>query len=193
MTLKTLGADLTGGEGTLHPTTVKSYLSALSRLFVAEELPAWRPHLRSRAALRSTPKRFLADPSLAVASLRSNADQMMADLSYFGLVFESLVWRDLSVYAQANGWELSHYRDSAGLEVDLILTSLDYRGWAAVEVKLGGGALVERGAAALRRLRERVDSDRMGEPRKLAVITVGGYGFEYPDGVAVVPITALGP
>ncbi|MCY3785947.1 MAG: DUF4143 domain-containing protein [bacterium] len=193
VTLKTLGADLAGGEGTLHATTVKSYLSALSRLFVAEELPAWRPHLRSRAALRSTPKRFFADPSLAVASLRSNADQLMADLSYFGLVFESLVWRDLSVYAQANGWELSHYRDSTGLEVDLILTSLDYQRWAAVEVKLGGEALVNRGVAALRRLRQRVDADRMGEPRKLVVVTAGGYGFEYPDGVAVVPITALGP
>lgn len=192
-TLGTLGTDLAGGDETLHPTTVKNYLSALSRLFVVEELPAWRPHLRSRAALRSTPKRFLADPSLAVASLRSNAAQLMAELSYFGLVFESLVWRDLCIYAQANGWELSHYRDSAGLEVDLIVTRLDYRGWAAVEVKLGGAALVEQGVAALRKLRERVDSDRMGEPRKLVVITAGGYGFEYPDGVAVVPVTALGP
>jgi len=192
-TLGTLGADLAGGDETLHPTTVKNYLSALSRLFVVEQLPAWRPHLRSRAALRSTPKRFLADPSLAVASLRSNAAQLMAELSYFGLVFESLVWRDLCIYAQANGWELSHYRDSAGLEVDLIVTRLDYRGWAAVEVKLGGAALVEQGVAALRKLRERVDSDRMGEPRKLVVITAGGYGFEYPDGVAVVPVTALGP
>ncbi|MXZ29629.1 MAG: ATP-binding protein [Acidimicrobiia bacterium] len=192
-TLKTLAADLAGGEGTLHPTTVKSYLSALSRLFVVEDLPAWRPHLRSRAALRSAPKRFFADPSLAVASLRSTAGELMADLNYFGLVFESLVRRDLSVYAQAIGWEVSHYRDSAGLEADMVLTSLDYRGWAAVEVKLGGVALVEQGAATLRKLRQRIDIDRMGEPRKLVVITAGGYGFEYPDGVAVVPITALAP
>ena len=192
-TLKTLGADVGGGEDMLHPQTVKSYLGALSRLFVVEDLPAWRPHLRSRAELRRTPKRYFTDPSLAVAALRSNRDQLMGELSYFGLLFESLVTRDLSVYAQANDWELSHYRDSSGLEVDLILTSLDYRGWAAAEVKLGGAELIEQGVQSLRRLREQVDPDRMGEPSKLMVITAGGYGFEYPDGIAVVPITALGP
>ena len=192
-TLKTLGADVSGGEDTLHPQTVRSYLDALSRLFVVEDLPAWRPHLRSRAELRRAPKRCFIDPSLAVAALRSNRDQLMSELSYFGLVFESLAARDLRVYAQANDWGLSHYRDSSGLEVDLILTSLDYRGWAAAEVKLGGPELIEQGVESLRRLRERVDIDRMGEPRKLMVVTAGGYGFEYPDGIAVVPITALGP
>ena len=192
-TLKTLGTDVGGGEDTLHPQTVRSYLGALSRLFVVEDLPAWRPHLRSRAELRRAPKRCFADPSLAVAALRSNRDQLMGELSFFGLVFETLAARDLRVYAQANDWELSHYRDSSGLEVDLVLTSLDYRGWAAAEVKLGGPELIEQGVESLRRLRERVDADRMGEPRKLMVITAGGYGFEYPDGIAVVPITALGP
>ena len=101
--------------------------------------------------------------------------------------------RDLSVYARHRDWELSHYRDSSGLEVDMILTSLDYAGWAAAEIKLGGTELIEQGARSLRRLRERVDTARMGEPGKLMVITAGGYGFEYPDGIAVVPITALGP
>lgn len=192
-TLKTLGTDIGGGDDTLHPQTVRSYLGALSRLFVVEDLPAWRPHLRSRTELRQAPKRYFVDPSLAIAALRSNRDQLMAELSFFGLVFESLAARDLRVYAQANDWELSHYRDSSGLEVDLILTGLDYRGWAAAEVKLGGPELIEQGVESLRRLRDRVDIDRMGEPRKLMVITAGGYGFEYPDGIAVVPITALGP
>lgn len=191
--LKTQGADVAGSGATLHPQTVKSYLDALSRLFVVEDLPAWRPHLRSRAELRRTPKRYFADPSLAVAALRSNRDQLIGELSYFGLLFESLAMRDLSIYAQANHWELSHYRDSSGLEIDLILTSLDYRSWAAAEVKLGGPELVEQGVRSLRRLRQRVDPDSMGEPGKLMVVTAGGYGFEYPDGVAVVPITALGP
>ena len=191
--LKTLGVDAGGGEAALHPQTVKSYLDALSRLFVVEDLPAWKPHLRSRAELRRTPKRYFTDPSLAVAALRSNRDRLMGELSYFGMLFESLAMRDLAIYAQANDWELSHYRDSSGLEIDLILTSLDYRSWAAAEVKLGGPELIEQGAHSLRRLRERVDPHQMGEPRKLMVITAGGYGFEYPDGVAVVPITALGP
>ena len=191
-TLKTLGADI-GGAQTLHPQTVKSYLDALARLFVTEELPAWRPHLRSRAELRRAPKRYFADPSLAVAALRANPDRLMGELSYFGLLFESLVLRDLAVYARANDWELSHYRDSSGLEMDVILTSLDYRRWAAVEVKLGGAEPVEQAVGSLRRLRDRIDTARMGDPSKLIVVTAGGPAFEYPDGTAVVPITALGP
>ena len=191
-TFKTLGADI-GGAQTLHPQTVKSHLDALTRLFVTEELPAWRPHLRSRAELRRAPKRYFADPSLAVAALRANPDRLMGELSYFGLLFESLVLRDLAVYARANDWELSHYRDSSGLEVDVILTSLDYRQWAAVEVKLGGAEPVEQAVGSLRRLRDRIDTAQMGDPSKLIVVTAGGPAFEYPDGTAVVPITALGP
>ena len=191
-TFKTLGTDLGGGD-TLHPQTVKSYLDALARLFVAEELPAWRPHLRSRSELRRAPKRYFTDPSLAVAARRTNPDRLMGELSYFGLLFESLVLRDLSVYARAGGWELSHYRDGSGLEVDVILTSLDYSRWAAAEVKLGGDEPVEQAMRSLRRLRDRVDLARMGEPSKLMVITASGYGFEDTDGIAVVPITALGP
>lgn len=191
-TFKTLGTDI-GGAQTLHPQTVKSYLDALTRLFVIEELPAWRPHLRSRAELRRAPKRYFADPSLAVAALRANPDRLMGELSYFGLLFESLVLRDLAVYARANDWELSHYRDSSGLEVDVILTSLDYRRWAAVEVKLGGAEPVEQAVGSLRRLRDRIDTERMGDPSKLIVVTAGGPAFEYPDGPAVVPITTLGP
>ena len=193
VTYRTLGTDVGGGGDTLHPETVKSYLHALSRLFVAEELAAWRPHLRSRTELRRRPKRYFCDPSLAVAALRANRDHLLGDLSFFGLLFESLVVRDLSVYARANDWQLSYYRDGSGLEVDVILTSLDHAGWAAAEVKLGGTDPVEQAARTLRRLRERIDTARMGEPRKLMVITAGGYGFEHPDGIAVVPITALGP
>ncbi len=192
-TLKTLGQDVFGGNETLHPQTTKNYLNALIRLFVVEELPVWRPHLRSRAQLRSAPKRYFTDPSLAVAALRTNPEQLMKELSYFGLLFEALVVRDLRVYAQNMDWELSYYRDSSGLEIDVILSSLDGQKWAAVEVKLGGTQLVEDGAAALRRLHKNIDITQMGEPRKLMIITAGGRGFEYPDGISVIPITALRP
>lgn len=103
-----------------------------------------------------------------------------------------MVTRDLLVYAQANRCSVSHYRDSDSLEVDLIVTHPDGR-WIAAEVKLGGAAAIEKGARALRRLCDKLDQDRTGNPAKLMVITAGGYAYERPDGVCVAPITSLGP
>ena len=189
----TLAADTSGDRTVpLHARTTKSYLGALERLFVTEDLPAWRPHLRSRAQLRTTPVRHFVCPSLAVAALRTNAARLRADLNFFGFLFESLVLRDLRVYSQFEGCEMSHYRDEYGLEVDVIVERADGE-WAAFEIKLGGEAGINEGIESLRNLANRVDTKRMGDPRKLAVITAGGYGFELPDGIVVVPITALGP
>ena len=190
---ETLAADTAGDRSVpMHARTVKSYLNALERLFVIEDLPAWRPHLRSRAQLRTSPVRHFVCPSLAVAALRSNAARVLSDLAFFGLLFESLVVRDLRVYTQLDGCELSHYRDEYGLEVDVILERADGE-WAAFEIKLGGESLINDGIESLRKLVERIDTKRMGSPQKLAVITAGGYGYELPDGISVVPITALGP
>ena len=189
----TLAADTTGDQAVpMHARTVRSYLSALERLFVTEDLHAWRPHLRSRAQLRTSAVRHFVCPSLAVAALRTNSARLRADLNFFGLLFESLVVRDLRVYSQLDGCQMSHYRDEYGLEVDVILERADGE-WAAFEIKLGGERLINEGIESLRKLAERVDTKRMGTPRKLAVVTAGGYGFELPDGIAVVPITALGP
>lgn len=192
-TYRKLAADTAGDDAApIHARTIKAYLQALERLFVTEDLPAWGPHLRSRAQLRRAAKRLFVCPSLAVAALRTNQGRLRSDLRYFGRLFESLVIRDLRIYTQFEGCVLSHYRDQYGLEVDVILERSDGE-WAAFEIKLGGEAGIMAGADSLRRLRDRVDTDRMGEPRKLAVITAGGYGFEFPDGVAVLPITSLGP
>ncbi|MCY4665745.1 MAG: DUF4143 domain-containing protein, partial [Acidimicrobiaceae bacterium] len=109
-----------------------------------------------------------------------------------GLMFESLVVRDLRVYGQAAGCEISHYRDSDGLEVDAIARRADGR-WLAAEVKLGGAAAIAKAVATLTRLRGRVDASRTGEPARLVVVTAGGYGYEHPEGVTIVPISALGP
>ena len=189
----TLAADAAGDRSTpMHPRTVKAYLQALERLFVVEDLPAWRPHLRSRHELRTTPTRHFVCPSLAVAALRTNSSRVRADPQFFGLLFESLVVRDLRVYSQIDGCELSHYRDQSGLEVDVVIERGDGE-WAGFEIKLGSEAGVTEAIDALRLFRSRVDTKRMGEPRKLAVITAGGLSFELPDGIAVIPITALGP
>jgi len=179
------------GEPPLERRTVAGYLAALSRLFVVDEVPAWRPHLASRAQVRRSAKIHLADPSLTAAALSASVDGLMRDLGFAGRLFESMVIRDLQVYARANRCSLSHYRDS-DLEVDLIIEHPGGK-WVAAEVKLGGKAAIDKAAAALRRLTGKLDRAKTGDPAKLVVITAGGFAFERPDGIAVVPITALGP
>ncbi len=180
------------GEAPLERRTVAGYLAALARLFVVEEVPAWRPHLASRAQARRSPRIHLVDPSLTVAALGASVDGLIRDLGFAGRLFESMVIRDLQVYAQASRCSLAHYRDSDNLEVDLIVEHPDGR-WVAVEVKLGGAAAIDKGARSLRRLHDKLDRARTGDPVKLVVVTAGGYAYERPDGVAVAPITSLAP
>jgi hypothetical protein len=111
-----LAADAGGDDGPLSRDTVSDYLSALERLMVVEDQPAWSPHLRSKAILRAAPKRHFVDPSLAVAAVGGSADRLLADLRYFGFVFESLIVRDLRVLGQPLDAEVYHYRDNTGLE-----------------------------------------------------------------------------
>lgn len=188
----TLAADTAGDDPGIDRKTVSSYMAALARLFVVDDLPAWRPHITSRSALRKAPKRHFTDPSLAAAALGAVPEAVMSDLKFAGLLFESLAVRDLRVYGQAAGCEISHYRDSDGLEVDAIVRRADGR-WIAVEAKLGGEAAIGHAVRTLKRLQGRIDASRTGKPARLVVLTAGGYGFEHPEGVAVVPITALGP
>ncbi len=167
------------------------YLAALERLMIIEDQPAWAPHLRSRSRLRSAPKRHFVDPSLAVAALRATPERLLKDLNLLGFLFESLVVRDLRIYAQAADAQVLQYRDNTGLEIDAVVESADGR-WAAFEVKLGSGE-AEEGAANLRRFAQRIDPRKCGAPSVLAVIVGTGYGYVRPDGVAVIPIGAFGP
>ena len=190
--LSALTADVNGATGSLKSDTVASYVAALARLLVIEDLEPWSPAMRSRVRLRGTPVRHYVDPSLAVAALRATPERLLSDLNAFGLLFESLVVRDLRVFAQSLGARLYHYRDEVGLEADAIIERGDGR-WAAFEVKLGS-AEVDAGAESLLRLRDaRIDTSAAGDPLALAVITSSGYGYVRDDGVAVIPIGALGP
>jgi len=188
---RTLAADAGGADGPLDDDTVRDYLSALRRLMIIEEQPAWSPHLRSRSILRKTPKRHFADPSLAVAALGANPDRLLKDLKFLGLLFESLVYHDLSVYARALDATVFHYRDNTDLEVDAIVESRN-GSWCAFEVKLGTGQ-VDLAASALLRFRNRIDVNKCGEPQTLGVIVSNGYGYQRKDGVRVIPIGALKP
>ena len=181
-----------GGDRPLNRTTATEYLRSLERLFIVEDAPCWRTHLRSRATLRAAPKRHFVDPSLAVAALGASPERLRSDLRALGFLFESLVVRDLRIYAQASGAEVCHYRDSDQLEADAVIQARDGR-WIAAEIKLGGNDNIEQAARSLLRLREKVDTTRIGEPSKLLIITATGYGYDRPDGTTVAPITALGP
>ncbi len=158
---------------------------------VIEDQPAWAPHVCSRANLRTSPKRHFVDPSLAVAALGAGPDRLLADLNLLGLLFESLVIRDLRVLAQPLDGRVFHYRDNYGVEADAVVQLADGR-WGAFEVKLGAG-LVDEGAKALLRFRESIDTRRSGEPSVLGVIAGTGFGYVRPDGIAVVPIGSLAP
>jgi uncharacterized protein len=188
---RTLAADASRPEDPISDDAVADYLSSLARLFVVEDQPAWQPHLRSRYRLRRAAKRHFVDPSLAVAALRADPGALMRDLNFTGLLFESMVIRDLRIYAQVIDGEVEHYQDSGGLEVDAIVKTGGP--WGAFEVKLGGDRRIEEAAANLIKFKERIDISRSGDPAVLAVIIGMGYGYVRKDGVQVIPIGCLGP
>ncbi len=191
VSMSKLTAEVGGTGAPLKADTVAAYLDALDRLMVVENQPAWSPHLRSRTTLRETPVRHFVDPSLAVAALRATPARLTADLEFLGLLFESMVIRDLRVYAQAADAQVFHYREKEGLEVDAIVEAADGR-WAAFEIKLGE-RWVEDGARNLRKLARRMEHSDHGKPSALAVIVPSGYGTVGTGDVGVIPVGALGP
>ena len=192
VTLSRLATDIGGANGqALRPDTAAEYVDALDRLMVVEDQPAWSPHLRSRTTLRSAPVRHFVDPSLAVAVLHATPTRLLADLEFLGFLFESLVIRDLRIYAQAADARVFHYREKDGLEVDAIVEAADGR-WAAFEIKLGERWVAD-GAKSLRKLADRLRRTDHGKPSALAVIVPNGYGHVETPNVGVIPIGALAP
>ncbi len=190
--MTTLAADTAdSGDNPLKKHTVGEYLSALQRLFVVEDQAPWEPHLRSRSILRKSVKRHFVDPSLAASALGADPQALLRDLNLLGFLFESLVVRDLRIYAQRKRGEVRQYLDNKGLEIDAIVESGG--SWMAFEVKIGGEGPIEQAAANLRKFAGEIDTRRSGEPAALGVIVAGGYGYTREDGVQVIPISALGP
>ncbi|MBD3943936.1 ATP-binding protein [Microbacterium sp. NEAU-LLC] len=182
-----------GGEGgAVASETLARYLDALDRLMLIEPLPAWRPHMRSRVRLRTSPVHHFVDPSVGLAALGVGSRELLADLEAAGLQFESMALRDLRVYAQPLRGRFSSWRDSkSGHEVDAVLELADGR-WAAFEFKLGEAA-ADVAATSLLRFRDTVDVGKHGAPSALVVITGGRFAYRRSDGVIVVPIAALRP
>lgn len=182
---------LANDASTLDEDTVADYIKALKKLFVIEDLAAWNPNIRSKAAIRTSDTRHFVDPSIGTAILGLGPKDLINDLKSFGFFFEDMVVRDLRVYAEALDGGLYHYRDSSGLECDTVLHRRD-GSYALMEVKLGGEQNIEDGANSLLSLAENIDTDRMSAPSFMAVIVgVGQYAYQRKDGVYVIPIGCL--
>lgn len=201
-TYKTIINDMFGAEenplSVIDEGRVRAYLDALKGMYIVEEVPGWAPPARDRKRFATKPKRYLADPSLACALLGMSPAALLADWQTFGLVFENMAVRDLSVYARAldllDDVPVRYYRDDSGVEADAIVQLADGR-WAAFEFKVSEDK-VEKGVASLERMRRKVCENPRSQtrpPEFMAVITgVGEYAREVAEGIVVVPLRLLG-
>jgi len=185
----TLLKDLISNDESLSDKTVNDYITALKKLYVIEDLPAWSPHLRSKRAIRTTAKRHFTDPSIATAALRSGGGKLLNDFKAFGYLFESLCIRDLRIYADSLDGSVYHYRDQLSFEVDAIIQLKDER-WAAVEIKMGAGE-IEKAADSLIKFSNNIDTEKMPAPSFLMILTATEHAFQLKNGVWVVPIGCL--
>ena len=183
---------LKGSGGSFDPETLSRYLEILQRLYIIEELDAWNPNLRSKAAIQTSPTRHFTDPSLAAAALGAGPGALMQDKNTFGLLFEGMAVRDLRIYAEYNRGGLHHYRDNTGLEADAVI-QLDDGRWAPVEIKLFSPDRIDEGAANLLRLVNKIDMEKMPAPSFMMVVTAGRKAYRRTDGVYVVPLSLLAP
>ena len=180
-------------EASINEETVASYLNALRKIFIVEDMPAWNPSLRSRTAIRSSDTRYYIDPSIAAAALGIVPNDLVNDLKTFGFLFKTLCVRDLRVFADALGGGVYHYRDRDGQECDAVVHLRNGK-YGLIEIKLGGDKLIEEGVKSLKSMEAKLDIDKMNAPSFLMVLTgAGDYAYRRPDGVYVIPIGCLKP
>ncbi|MBP5758382.1 MAG: ATP-binding protein [Bacteroidales bacterium] len=191
-TIGTIRADIEANEATsMSDNTIESYLGALRKIFIIEDMPAWNPNLRSKTAIRTTDTRYFVDPSVATTALGLAPKDLINDLKTFGLVFETLCVRDLRVYADALGGKVYHYRDANGLECDAVVHLPD-GSYGLVEIKLGGEKLIGEGVTNLGKLASKLDTSKMKAPAFSMIITaVGQRAYKRTDGIFIVPVGCL--
>ena len=192
--ISVIKADLETNEALpISVDTVSSYINALKKLFVIEDMPAWCPNLRCKTPVRTGDTRYFVDPSVATAALGLGPDDLVNDLKTYGLLFETMAVRDLRVYMDALFGSVSHYLDASGLECDTVV-HMENGKYGLVEIKLGGKELIEKGAATLKKLSARIDTVKMPDPAFMMVLTAtGDYAYRRDDGIVVCPIGCLKP
>ena len=175
-------------SGVSRPT-LDDYLNTLEKLYILEYIPATNLNLRSKTPLRVSPKLEFVDPSIVTATLNLKRDDLVNDLRFMGFIFENMCMRDLKIYADAIDARLSYYRDKNDFEVDCILETANGK-WGAIEIKLGAGE-IPSAVNNLTKFRDKVDTDKYGEPAFLMVLTGADYSYRRDDGIYVVSIGTL--
>lgn len=192
-TNKTLVRDIRAvDEEDIDPATVAAYLDIFRRFFITDDLPPFSAGIRSSVRVKQAEKRHFADPSLACALLRATPEVLLGDLETLGFLFEALCERDLRIYAEAFGAGLYHYQDYRNQEIDAVVELPD-GSWSAFEIKLGANQ-IDGAATKLLEIRRRFEADPKGRPPAALCVICGlsSAAYRRPDGVFVVPITALG-
>lgn len=178
-------------ESTINQETVASYISALKKIFVVEDMPAWNPNLRSKSAIRTSDTRYFVDASIAAAALGIGPNDLINDLNTMGFLFETMCVRDLRVYAEALGGSVYHFRNKAGLECDAVV-HLRNGSYGLIEIKLGGEKLIREGVETLTSLTESIDTSKMKEPAFRMILTAADqYAYRREDGIFIVPVGCL--
>ncbi len=189
VTLKTILEDVNAHYPDFSRNTLSEYLDALKNLYILDDVESWSPKLRSKTEIRKSSKRYFVDPSLAASLLNASPEKLLRDINTFGFIFESLVVRDLKIYIDSIDGKVFHYRDRSGLEVDAVLYR-DNGQYGLVEIKLGQNE-IEKAAVSLKKLRDKIEIEKLGEPSFLMVVTGTKYAYRREDGVFVVPIGCL--
>lgn len=193
VSIATLKEDLKSNDtATLDDDTISSYLEALRKIFVVEDMPAWNPNIRSKTAIRTADTRYFVDSSIATAALGLGPSDLISDLKTMGFMFETMCVRDLRVFAEALNGKVYHYRDKSGLECDAVV-HLRNGQYGLIEIKLGGDSLINDGAKTLNALAGQLDTSRMKAPAfKMILTATGEYAYRRPeDGIYIVPIGCL--
>ena len=187
-----IAADIAANdESTINQETVAGYISALKKIFVVEDMPAWNPNLRSKSAIRTSDTRYYVDASIAAAALGIGPNDLINDLNTMGFLFETMCVRDLRVYAEALGGSVYHFRNKAGLECDAVV-HLRNGSYGLIEIKLGGEKLIREGVETLTSLTESIDTSKMKEPAFRMILTAADqYAYRREDGICIVPVGCL--
>lgn len=192
VTIKTLKKDIKEIEDEdIDTDTISSYLDILSRLFLIENQKSFSSQIRSSVRIKQAEKRHFCDPSIACALLNLSPERLLQDLETLGFMFEALCERDLRIYAEYMDASLFHYQDYRGKEIDAVIELQDGR-WAAIEIKLGANQ-IDVAAENLLSIQKSMQEDPKANPPVVLCVLCGlsNAAYQRPDGVYVIPITAL--